>query len=208
MAELYSARLETVSGTDQTSLAPTSSERPWYAVYTRVNQEKRVAESLQKRDVVSFTPLYSCLRRRTDRVVRLSRPLFPGYVFVQMDTGKRLQILQTANVIRFVEFGGIPAVLARNEIEVLRNAPPHKLEPHTFLRVGQRVRIVDGPFVGLEGILSRRRGPMRVIISIETIMRSFAVEVQSTDVEPVRTRDGLRNDPRRLSPAPSIRFAA
>jgi len=66
-----------------------------------------------------------------------------------------------------------------------------RAEPHPFLTVGRRVRIKSGPLVGRQGILLRRKGILRVVLSIDLIMRSIAVDMDVADVEPVVHRGPL-----------------
>ena len=160
-------------------------EPHWYAVYTCANHEKRVAAELQARAVERFLPLYSSVRRWKDRRVNLELPLFPGYVFVRMALRDRLRVLQIPSVVRLVGFNGLPTALPDAEMEVLRSGLSERLraEPHPFLKVGRGVRIAAGPFAGLEGILKRRKKGLRVVVSLELIQQSVAVEVDQADVQ-------------------------
>jgi transcription antitermination factor NusG len=159
----------------------------WYAAYTCSRHEKRVAEQLQERGIEHFLPLYRSVRRWKDRKKELELVLFPGYVFVRLDLADRLRVLQLPGVVRFVSFNGQPAALPRDDIEGLRNGLSHNLvaEHHPFLKVGRRVRVISGPLSGAQGILVRRRNDSRLVISIEAIMRSVAVEIDATDVIPI-----------------------
>src|SRR6266850_8365778 len=74
----------------------------WYAVYTFAQHEKKVAAELGRRSVESFLPLYSSVRRWSDRRVRLELPLFPGYVFVRLPLRDRLRVVQIPSVVRLV----------------------------------------------------------------------------------------------------------
>jgi len=161
------------------------SQPQWYAVYTCANHEKRVAAELHARSVENFLPLYHSMRRWKDRRVPLDLPLFPGYVFVRLALCDRLRVVQVPSVVRLVGFGGVPAVLPENEMEIVRAGLARGLraEPHPFLTVGRRVRIVDGPFAGLEGILKQKKSGLRVVVSLELIQRSVAVDVDAADVE-------------------------
>ena len=60
--------------------------------------------------------------------------------------------------------------------------------PHPYLQVGQRVRVIAGLLEGLEGTLIRRKRVLRLVLSIEAILRSFTVEVDESEIEPVRGR--------------------
>ena len=158
----------------------------WYAAYTCANHEKRVAEQLQQRLVDHLLPLYESVRRWKDRRVRLQLPLYPGYVFVRLALRDRLQVLQIPSVVRLVGFNGVPTALPNEEIETLRNGPVHHLraQPHPYLTVGRRVRITSGPLAGLEGILLRKKSKFRVVLSLDLILRSIVVDVDSADVQP------------------------
>jgi len=161
----------------------------WYAAYTSANHEKRVAEQLIVRDVEHFLPVYESVRRWKDRRVKLQMPLFPGYMFVRLMLRDRLRILQIPSVVRLVGFNGIPAPLPDQDIESLRGALRQQLraQPHPYLTIGKRVRILRGPLEGKEGILVRRKANLRVILSIDLIARSIVVDVDALDVEAILT---------------------
>src|SRR5713101_1297190 len=159
-------------------------EQHWYAAYTCAKHEKRVSTELGMRKVENFLPIYSSVRRWKDRRVRLELPLFPGYVFVRLALRDRLRVVQIPSVVRLVGFNGHPAPLPDDEMEALRNglARGLRVEPHPYLTVGRRVRIVSGPLKGIEGMLVRKKGALRLILSINAIMCAAAVEVDVADV--------------------------
>ena len=168
-------------------LLPDSFLEPrWYAAYTCAQHEKRVAAELGMREVEHFLPLYSSVRRWKDRRVTLELPLFPGYVFVRLALRERLRVVQIPSVVRLVGFNGLPTALPDEEMEILRTGICQSLraEPHPFLTVGRRVRIIRGPFAGLEGVVKRKKSGMRVVVSLELIQRSVAVDVDAADVLP------------------------
>jgi transcription antitermination factor NusG len=86
-----------------------------------------------------------------------------------------------------VAFGGRPAVLPESDLLRLRSGLDMGLgaQPHPYLTVGRRVRLRGGPLSGMEGVLLRRKDRFRLVISIDLIMRSIAVEVDAADVEAV-----------------------
>jgi transcription antitermination factor NusG len=162
-------------------------EPRWYAVQTCANHEKRVLQQLGQRTVEAYLPQYESVRRWQDRRVRLDLPLFPGYVFVHLALRDRLRVLQTPSVVRLVGFGGQPAALPDQEIDALRQGLTHemRIEPHKYLKVGQRVRVKTGPLQGLQGILVRKKNVSRFVISLDLIMRSVATEIDVTELEPL-----------------------
>ncbi len=170
----------------------------WYAAYTCANHEKRVSEQLDVRELEHFLPLYASVRRWKDRRVTLDLPLFPGYVFVRMALRDRLRVQQVPGVAHLVGFDGTPAMLPEQEIDALRASLSSgvRAEPHPFLSVGQRVRVKNGVLAGMEGVLLRRKGGFRLVISIELIQRSVAVDADEADVEAVGRWGGERPDGR------------
>jgi transcription antitermination factor NusG len=161
-------------------------EQHWFAAYTCAQHEKRVAAELAMREVEHFLPLYSSVRRWKDRRVTLDLPLFPGYVFVRLALRDRLRVVQIPSVVRLVGFNGLPAALPDEEMKLLRSGLCQSLraEPHPFLTVGRRVRIIGGPLAGIEGVLKRKRNSLRVVVSLSLIQRAVAVDVDIADVAP------------------------
>ena len=162
-------------------------EPRWYAAYTSANHEKRVAVQLGQRSVEHFLPLYDSVRRWKDRKVQLQLPFFPGYVFVRLALRDRLQVLQVPGVAKLVGFNGLPCALPDAEIEAIQTCLTRKagLEPHPYVQVGRRVRVMAGPLQGLEGIVVRKKNRVRFVISLDLIQRSAAVEVDAADLQPV-----------------------
>jgi transcription antitermination factor NusG len=199
-AKLYSEKqMATAATVDLTcSLIPAIAEarcaERWFAAYTCANHEKRVASHFEARAVDHFLPVYRSERRWKDRSVRLDLPLFPGYIFVRLAADARLRVLEVPGVVRLVGFNGQPYPLPENEIESLRRGVLNELRivPHPYLKMGSRVRIVGGPLEGAEGILVRKKNVHRVVLSLDLIARSVAVEVDLADIERLGRRTGQR----------------
>lgn len=156
----------------------------WFAACTRSNHEKCAATQLEERCIEHFLPLYESVRRWKDRRKRLAFPLFPGYLFVRISLQERLRVLLTPGVVRLVGFDNRPAALPDEEIEALRSVMVHGIhsEPHPYLRVGRKVRITRGALAGMEGVLVRKKGRVRLVLSIDLIRQSAMIEVDSGDV--------------------------
>ena len=157
----------------------------WYAAYTRSNHERTAAEQMKRRSIEHFVPTYETVRTWKDRRKRLEMPLFPGYVFVRVAMEERLRVLVVPGVVRLVGFDNHPVPVADEEIESLRTIVNRRMrpEPHPFLPVGRRVRIKRGVLEGVTGILVRKKGCFRLLISVDLIRQSAVVEVDSADVE-------------------------
>lgn len=157
----------------------------WYAVCTRHQHEKVVARALECKNFEIFLPLYKARRRWQDRIKEITVPLFPGYLFVREGLERWLPILTTAGVYRIVSCGDRPAAIQPSEIEGVRRIVEStlRIEPHPFLRSGDWVRVKYGPIAGLEGILLRKKNTARLVLSVEMLGKSAAVEVDASDVE-------------------------
>jgi transcription antitermination factor NusG len=165
----------------------------WFAAYTHSHHEKRVASYFTEREIESFLPLYPALRRwRNGCEMKLELPLFPNYVFVRMDPRERVRVLEVPGVLSLVGSGRRLALLPDLEIEALRSSVGQRnVEPHPYLVVGERVRIKAGAMMGLEGVLVRKKNNFRVVLGLEAILQSVAVEVDADDLEVV-TKHGAR----------------
>jgi transcription antitermination factor NusG len=166
-------------------LVPAEYTQPrWYAVYTAPRHEKAVHEHFTMRDLPCYLPLYTAASRWKDRVAKVEMPLFPGYIFVHIALTERVPVLSTPGVLRLVGFNGRPAPLPQDEIEALQQSlAVRKAEPYPYLSAGKRVRITAGPLQGLSGVVLRRKGQLRLIVSIDSIARSVALEVEAADVQ-------------------------
>jgi len=160
----------------------------WFAAYTTPRHEKAVVRQLGVRHVESFLPLYTSLRRyKNGCQVAIEQPLFPGYVFVHVQRRHAVKVLQAPGVVSIVGSGKGPAALPAREIETLRvELPRRSYEPHPYLAAGDRVRIVEGPLAGMAGVLVRRKNHCRVVLSLELIQQSVAVEIGLNEIEPFR----------------------
>ena len=158
----------------------------WFAAYTTPRHEKHVSDLLAQRQIEAFLPLYRTTRQwKKSHPAVLELPLFPAYVFVRIAREARGAVLGTPGVLSIVGSSREPWALPDFEIEALRSGLlERKVEPHPYLAVGEKVRITAGAMAGVEGILIRRKNDLRVVLSLDMIMRSVAVEIDADDVEP------------------------
>ena len=163
-------------------------ERHWYAVYTSPCHEKQVAEHLKIRDIEHFLPFYRSTRRWKNRsTVTLELPLFPSYLFVHGAREDRGKILSVPGILSIVGTSREASPLPDAEIETLRNGLHlHNAEPHPFLKVGEKARIRNGSLAGMQGIVIRHKNQTRLVLALDLIMKSVAVEVDAADLEPIQ----------------------
>jgi transcription antitermination factor NusG len=156
----------------------------WYATYTAPRHEKAVLAHLEGRSVESFLPLYNSTRFWNGRRAVVQMPLFPGYLFVRIPTEERLRVLEVPGVLSIVSSQGRLVPLPDEEVDALRSAlETRPSEPHPLLSRGKRVRIKSGPLRGLKGVIVRRTHKLRMVVSVDCIKQSFAVELEASDLE-------------------------
>ena len=161
----------------------------WFAVYTTPRHEKAVARHFEFRRIESFLPLYMEMHRwKNGCRVNVEQPLFPGYIFARIGRHDSTQVLSVPGVLLIVGSGREPLALPDLEIEALRSGLHlRKFEPHPYLVVGEKARIKSGSLAGMVGVLARKKNSLRVVLTLELIMRSVAVEVDADELERVST---------------------
>ena len=163
------------------------SSNRWFALRVKPRFEKTVATIARNKGYQEFLPLYQCRRRWSDRFQSVELPLFPGYIFCQLNPEFRLPLLTIPGALHFIGIGRVPAPIDDEEIAALQTAMRSGLwaEPWPFLNVGQRVRLEEGPLAGLEGLLIEVRKKQRLIVSVTLLKRSVAVEIERDWVRPL-----------------------
>lgn len=187
------------------SFAGSSCVPRWHALYTRHQHEKAVAQALSGKGFDVFLPQYRTLHRWKDRQKEVVLPLFPNYVFICGGLDRMLNIVTTPGVHSLVTWGARPAEIPPEEIEAVRRLvnSPLQVEPHPFLKCGDLVRIKSGPLEGIEGILVRKTRGVRLVLSVEMLSQSAAVEVDVKIVERVSADEKNRRDMQRIVPGVS-----
>jgi transcription antitermination factor NusG len=170
----------------------------WHAVYTNTRHEKVVARQLEERGIETFLPVYRSCHRWKDRRKLVELALFPSYVFVRISVQEKLRVLQVSGVVHLVSFNGQLAELPEQEINALRNGLKNDVygEPHPYLRIGKKVRVIQGPMAGTEGILIRKKDKYRVVLSIDVLMRSVAVELDGSDLQAIAASRAITKQPK------------
>jgi transcription antitermination factor NusG len=159
----------------------------WYAVETKTRLEQTVESLLRNKGYETFLPLYKVRRQWSDRIKLLDAALFPGYLFSRLGDGQRtLPLLTTPFVRGIVSSAGRPLPVPEEEVEAVRAIVASGLPatPWPYLQQGDRVRIRHGSLAGVEGLLLSFKKQHRLVVSVELLRRSVAVEIDIAWVEP------------------------
>ncbi|MBA4366690.1 MAG: transcriptional antiterminator [Desulfobacterium sp.] len=159
----------------------------WYVLHTKSRFENVVKEGLEKKSFQAFLPKIRVRSKRRDRKLMIQVPLFPGYLFVRTDLNppEHLEIVKTAGVVRFVGNASGPLSVYEETIESLKIMVMGGEEIITGARFkkGDKIVVVNGPFVGIIGEFVQYRGQGRVVVNIDALGQFAAVNVDEDDVE-------------------------
>jgi len=160
----------------------------WYALSVKHQHERRAESALGWKGFETLAPTYRARRRWSDRSKNLDLPMFAGYVFCRFDFAERIPVLDTPGIARIVGFGNGPAPVADEEIAAIKTVVASRLpvRPWPHLKPGDRVRIEDGPLRGVEGTLLKEKDSLRLVLGVELLQRSIAVELEPESIVPLR----------------------
>lgn len=162
-------------------------ESAWFALQVAPKMETKSAAGLQARNYEVFLPVYTERRRWSDRTKIFELPLFPGYVFCRLTADRKSLAVATPGVRRIVRFGGKPYPVEEHEITALQAVMGSQftVTPWPFMRLGQKVIINEGPLAGVIGLLSSIKSSHRLVISVDILMRSVAIDVDASFLSPM-----------------------
>ena len=162
----------------------------WYALCVRSRLEKTVARNLGGKGYEPFLPLCRRVRRWSDRIKHIELPLFPGYVFCRFDAADRLPILTIPGVNGVVGSGRNLLPVDENELKAIQAvlSSGKYYEACPFLEIGQRVRVEYGALQGVEGFVTLLKNTERLVISVQMLQRSVAVEIERECLKPIPER--------------------
>lgn len=151
----------------------------WHVVYTSARAEKQVATRIEKMGFEVFLPLQIVRRRWSDRIKSVEVPLFANYVFVKVDRINRYSLMSIKGVVSFVTMEKAPAIVRQKEIDSIRkllefNTP---IEEEEYFIKGMSVRIEEGPFEGLEGVILKKGADTRLVVKVEQLEKALSINV-------------------------------
>jgi transcription antitermination factor NusG len=152
---------------------------PWFAIQVRTNREKIARLFLETAGFECFLPLAKSIHRWSDRFKELEIPLFSGYLFCRMNPNDRLPVLKAPGVIQIVGTGKTPLAVEEKEIEAVQQVVKSGLPtmPWPYVQAGSVARIEGGPLQGMTGIVVRIKSGMKLVLSVNLLQRSVAVEI-------------------------------
>lgn len=167
-------------------------EKFWHALYVRSRCEKKVLSQLEQMDIQAYLPLVTVVKQWSDRRKKVEEPLFKSYVFVHSSDKQYIPILNVYGVVKFVTFEKKAVVVPENQILAIKKfvrdyerGEEYKMMNDEELKVGQTVRIINGPMKGLTGRLETIRNQRHLIVYIDVVGQCIPVHIPRAKVEPV-----------------------
>lgn len=162
----------------------------WYLVHTKPRQEKCALDNLQRQGFQCYLPTLPSEKLRQGMLMVTDEPLFPRYLFIRLGQEGSAQswapIRSTKGVSRLVSFGVEPAKVADSLVEALRAQEASvQAEPELWFKPGERVRLTEAPFAGIEGIYQMADGERRVMVLIELLSKQVRVRVAPANLRKV-----------------------
>ena len=142
-------------------------DRPkWYVIQTKPRQESRALENLERQAFTCFLPKLKVERLRSGQKLRIEEPLFPGYLFIHLDTWRDNwhSIRSTRGVNHIVRFDEYPTAASDQLIEGIRARIEERPVVVPYLEPGDPVRVTEGPFANLDAIFVANDGEQRVVL--------------------------------------------
>ncbi len=171
---------------------------PWFAILTKTGREKNATLLLENCGFECYLPVSKASRKWSDRTKEMDVPLFPGYLFCRMNPNDRLPVLITPGVVQIVGTGKTPIPVEEQEIEAVQRVASSGLStaPWPYLEIGQTAQIEEGPLQGMSGIVVRIKSGFKLVLSVQLLQRSIAVEIDSSWIRATNsTRVAARRSP-------------
>lgn len=176
---------------DPDSAPPELYEEPhWYAFRTRARSEKVARRALENLEVEAYLPLVRETREWSDRTKEVEVPLLGGFLFARLTLHETGRVLGAPRVVAPVRIHAYPEPIPGHEIVSLRrmvegaNETGRRPEPADYLVPGEEVRVAEGPFEGMEGVLLEERGDCRVAVKLDALRAARAVEIERGVLRP------------------------
>jgi transcription antitermination factor NusG len=155
----------------------------WYVAHTRPRCEKKLLQYCARESLVASLPCYKSAHKYRGKTVVFKKPLFPGYVFLQILAAKRAVVLQSDYLANLLEVTD-QALFVRQLDEVMRALETDlEIRLARIITEGLRVKIKSGPLRGIEGLVEKRYGMTTVLLRLDFINQAAAVKLEASDLE-------------------------
>ena len=159
----------------------TSSQPGWYVVQTQPNAESKAVIHLGRQGFATYLPRHLKRRRHARRVDVVAAPLFPRYLFVEIDMAiqRWRSICSTVGVSRLISAGDVPTPVPDHVVAILKGREDAngfiQLERQPQFRVGDKIRVREGIFSDCLGLYDGMPDRDRVAVLLDLLGRKVRV---------------------------------
>lgn len=157
----------------------------WFVAHTKPRCEKKLVDFCSREKLLSTLPCYQSVRKYRGKVVVFRKPLFPGYVFLQIAPQLRTSVQQNDYVANLLD---VPDQLTlENQLREILHALESGLEVRLAPTIGEGmcVRVKSGPLRGVEGFVEKRYGLDTVLLRLDFISQAAAIRLDADLLEPL-----------------------
>ena len=154
-------------------------KKKWFALYTKPRHEFKAELQLKAEDINYYLPVITRLKQWSDRKKKITEPVLRGYIFIFADEKERELSLQQISIVRCIFDNGRPAVIPEWQIDNLKKFLNHESDVivHSGVVPGAKVKILDGPFAGIVGVIKHEIKGKTIAVNIELLNRSILTKI-------------------------------
>lgn len=155
----------------------------WFVAHVKPRREKKLVEYCGRQSLAATLPCYDSAHKYRGKTVVFRKPLFPGYVFLQLEPDQRQTIIQSEHVANLLEV--FDQATFQEQLDDILLALESKLGVRLAPAIGEgmRVRIKTGPLQGIEGLVETRHGMTSVLLRLDFINQAAAVKIDAENLE-------------------------
>ena len=160
------------------------SEKAWFALYTKSRSEFKAAEQIQAIGIQYYLPVVAKWKKWSDRKKKILEPILKGYIFILADERERKLSLEPSSVVRCVFDNGRPAKIPEWQIENLKKMLSKESDflIQDGLIPGVKVKIREGPFEGIIGVVHESDNGKTIAVSIDLLRRSVIAHLPKESI--------------------------
>lgn len=161
----------------------TKIKKGWHVLYVRLSQEKKVHQGLVEKSVESFLPLTKIVKQWSDRKKTMLKPLFPSYLFVNIQSRLDFHKVSSMESCSFLRFGKEYGRVSQKEIEQIRlftnNEAITEVETTSvpLPSIGDKVKIEQGELSGLECEVYRLDNQNKVSVWLNSLRQNISATI-------------------------------
>jgi transcription antitermination factor NusG len=162
----------------------------WIVVRSKPRSEKIAYTQLIVRGIEAYLPLLKERRKWSDRKKWVEFPLFSSYLFARVEIKNSIFVLQTHGVSSLVKFGEEIAIVQDEVVNAIKLAIDggYKLTPTEYFITGNSVEVIDGPMIGVKGIVVQLKGKDRLIIKIDAIQQALSIDIDTKFIKNIKSK--------------------